>query len=638
MVVLAMVVLLGAVLIIAGKVLPRGHESARATPTPGATVSAGATVQVSSTPRPSPTPRPLLEVTLLPGTPPAPSAQPTYPFNGWVRARVDVQIHGDHSLNSSVSGLLAAGSLAYAYEDQQAPGDLGWLNLQNPGSSGWIATTPDGSSLVERLAPAAVPIGGEIYSLTSGTNGYIALAAQPGRSDRGSPTFPAGSSDGSHWRTGTLPPASWGTIASGPAGWVSFSMDESSTTRQMWIWNSADGLTWEVLGAWVNPGYANQLIGSARGYLLTTQSDQSNRVTMWFSPDAITWNEVADPGLGGGWLTVAATTLGFYAWGPGPGPATTANAAAFSADGTHWSLVDGGPRASSALVGSIGNRMLAIDRDPASGSAQVWMGSVVNGSLQWSRDATQDQVFAGSAVSALASDGQRMAAFGWGMTGEEPRAWIRSGGTWTRSPLPASFKGIPRIAAAGPRGFVVVGYRPTLRGGNPIIWHQASGGTWAPEGDPLVGVVPDPLPGDCAPPPRDALAFTLLDRASIPVCLGDTPLTFRAWSSSCDGCTYELSGRRRPQWLAEPGEQQLQLSPVEGGGGGQAVLPPTLPLNPQWANHWVELTGHFGDPAAFSCEWTPGPEELAYYSGRQDVVNGCLTTFVVTAVRLVDGP
>lgn len=34
----------------------------------------------------------------------------------------------------------------------------------------------------------------------------------------------------------------------------------------------------------------------------------------------------------------------------------------------------------------------------------------------------------------------------------------------------------------------------------------------------------------------------------------------------------------------------------------------------------------------------PGPDELNYYTGQQDVINGCRQTFVATAIRLVDGP
>lgn len=231
-----------------------------------------------------------------------------------------------------------------------------------------------------------------------------------------------------------------------------------------------------------------------------------------------------------------------------------------------------------------------------------------------------------------------MAAFGWDRATEQPLAWIRHGSSWARSPLPSSFGGVPRVAAAGRSGFVVLGYRPTLRGPNPVIWHQAADGSWAPEADPLLAAVPDPSPADCGPPPRDALDFTLLDRGAATVCLGAAPLTFRAWSVPCGGCYVEPGGRRQPAWLAEPGINQLSLSPIESGSGWQAVLAPTLAFLASWNSHWVEVTGHFDDPIALSCQWVPGPDELIYYSGRQDVVDGCRQQFVVTAVRLVDGP
>lgn len=644
MVALAVVVLLGAVLIIVGKVFPRRDESANATPT----ASADASEQPSRTPRPSPTPRPLGQITLLEGTPPSPPApQPqTNPFSGWVRAKADLATYPEPRLGAVVSGTLPRGSLAFVYEDPgTGSNELGWLAIQEPGNGGWIATTPNGSSLVDRFASRTYRTSGDIQGLSGGPDGYLAFASRPGRSDAYAPPQAIASSDGVHWQWGATPDSSY-SFAWGPAGWLTFSQGDWRGVEPppIWIWNSSNGLTWDALGAWVDPNpdrgsSPNQLVGSARGYLLSIGGSRFGNNAIWYSPDGLTWLEAADPGFApGAQLGMVATAVGFYAWDRIPGDRGSGAAAAFSGDGIRWTPVDDGP-SNASPVGAVDDQLLAIEPDPATGSGRVWIGSVVRDGFVWHHDLDQDPIFAGAGVTALVSDGQRMAAFGWDQATDRPLAWIREGGAWARSPLPASFGGIPRVAAAGPDGFVVVGYRTTMRGSNPVLWHQAADGSWVPEADPLLAAVPDPSPADCGAPPRDAVDFVVLDRTEAAVCLGSAEVTFRAWSVPCN-CDYgEPTGHNQPAWLAEPTVDQLYLSPIEGSSSWtQVILAPTLSAEASWTDHWVELTGHFDDPAALSCRWLPQGDEVVWYSGRQDTVNGCRQQFVVTAVRLVDGP
>ena len=72
----------------------------------------------------------------------------------------------------------------------------------------------------------------------------------------------------------------------------------------------------------------------------------------------------------------------------------------------------------------------------------------------------------------------------------------------------------------------------------------------------------------------------------------------------------------------------------------RAVMPPTLALVPakEWLGAWLEVTGHFDDPLAETCRFTPSRVELEDYAGAIWGVNDCRHQFVVTAVRLVDGP
>ena len=651
MVGLAVVVLLGAAWILVGKVLPKSHDVSRATPSP-ASASVELSAQPTRTPWPTPTPRPLGEVILLPGTPPSPTPQPTSQFSGWIRAKEDLAIRIEPVLSIVGHGSLTAGTLAYAWSDPEtdaAGGDLGWMQITDPQPGGWIATTPNGVSVVDRIGPPPVPTSGYVNTLVAGQGGFLALASPAGRSDQPSVTLPLVSSDGAVWRWGSSPSPGW-SAAWGPAGWLTFSLDTNGDTPEAWIWRSSDGVSWESLGAWIDPrdpgSGASQLVGTPRGYLLTTQPQGRGGLfggsARWYSSDGVTWDEMPDTGLGPGvWPQITGTALGFYTWDGRPAVERVKDeaVAAFSSDGMHWAPILAGPSGYQQQIGAIDGRLIAISVDPVSGSAEVWIGSVVRTGLEWRRDPGQDQVFAGAAVSAVASDGQRLAFFGWSLNAERPIAWIRDGDGWATSLLPASFGGIPRTAAIGPNGFVVVGYRTNLRGANPVFWHQSADGSWAPEADPAFKVAPDPSTADCGTVPRNALEFTLLDRATAPFCLGDSPMTLRLYSVSCDGCYSEPGGRRTPEWLTDAGSNQLQLSPIESSNGwGQAVLAPNLTFDPSWSNHWVEVTGHFDDPASASCKWVPAPDEQSWYSGHQEVVNGCRQTFVVTALRLVDGP
>jgi len=516
------------------------------------------------------------------------------------------------------------------------------LNITAPHVDGWVATTVNGVSLVDRIVQPPVPYNGYLFTLASGQNGYVALGSPASRSDQPGGTLQLVSTDGASWRWGRAPNPNW--IAWGPAGWLTYTVDNQDT-RQAWVWRSSDGLTWEPLGAWVDPNAGNvpyQLVASPSGYMFVTQPERGIGGNVnWFSSDGVTWDEMPETGLSRDiWPQVIGTDIGFYIWDTNPADksSTTSPMAAFSADGRHWAPVYDGPTRDGVQIGSVDGGLLATSIDPVSGSAQVWTGSLTRSGIAWRRDPGQDQAFAGAAVTATASDGQRLAFFGWSRATEQAIVWIRNGKTWVRSLLPASFGGLPHLAAVGPHGFVVVGYRTNERGASPVFWRQSAHGWWVPETHPIIGFAPNAAPAECGKLPQNGLDWTLLDRVSAVSCFGHTPMTIRMFSASCDGCYSGPSGRRTPEWLAEPGTNQLQVSPVENSNGGQLVLAPNLGFDPSWWGHWVEVTGHFDDPAAATCTWLPGPDELSWYSGRQDVVNGCRQTFVVTAIRLVDGP
>ncbi|MDP9468336.1 MAG: hypothetical protein M3P32_06300, partial [Chloroflexota bacterium] len=279
--------------------------------------------------------------------------------------------------------------------------------------------------------------------------------------------------------------------------------------------------------------------------------------------------------------------------------------------------------------------------DQTTGAPRVWLGRVSGGELSWQRMPGAAS-FAGTVVTALVSTGDQAIAFGWDRTTEAPLTWTTTGSGWVRWELPAAFGGIPQVAAAGGAGVVVVGHALSAPDEDPVVWHRAPNGSWQPERDPVIAQLPEASAADCAPLPRDALAFVLLDRATAAFCYGDAPITFRAWSSPpCQDCEGGGGGGTfEPEWLAAPDTNRLRLGLSRLAIVLVAVLPPTVATSTPaaWVETWLEVTGHFDDPASETCQYTPPPNEPTYYSGGPWVVNGCRQQFVVSSVRVVDGP
>ncbi len=384
--------------------------------------------------------------------------------------------------------------------------------------------------------------------------------------------------------------------------------------------------------------YPNQVVGSPAGYLFHTATDRSSwRETLFFSVDGVNWHEV-DAGLGHQSIQIAGTPLGFYAWNTdGCCPVL----AAFSTDGFTWSPVTGGPRDIGLQFAATDDRWFATEMDRATGSVRAWLGSVADGQLAWQLMSLSAAPFENAVVTRLVATGAEAIAFGWDRSSAAPLTWVITGERWSRAALPDDFDGIPRVAAAGPRGVVLVGYQPSGPYENPRVWRRTDDGTWLPEADPLLAAITGPSTDQCAPPPTDALEFVLVDRGTAAFCYGSRSISFRAWSSRCDGCWGTSEVVADPKWLVQAGANQLWLAPIESASSSTAVvLPPSFVAEPadEWLGAWLELTGHFDDPAAAGCTYEPPPEELPYWSGPRSVIESCRQQFVVTAVQVVDGP
>jgi hypothetical protein len=637
-VVLAAVALVAGGLIALGNLVGKDKEVSRATPTPAAHQTPRPTPQPSAVPTPTPH-----EIVLLAGTPPsaAPSQGP-WAFSGWIRALADQPTWPSASAAGTRIGVFSKGQIAYA--DEVGPISPGWLHIHDiSGPYSYVQLAVGGTRLVEEISAVPVLSSGDIVSLAAGPRGFMALVNPPSLSDRAPRWFAAFSADGATWQRADLP-SYISKVAWGPAGWLALGTIDDPSGSTMWVFTSSDGLGWTGLGAvaGVDGGiqYVDHLVGSETGYLM--RSSGMDRDSLWFSQDGVTWLESGDPLSGAGISYrgdrhLAAIASGFIEW-TNEGVAAPAAQVAFSRDGLGWVPLRNYPSGVNVNVTTLGDRIIAAVTDAQTGSVSFRTGAFHRSELIW--DASSFSA-GGAGVAALVSDTRKAIALLWERATDRLVEWTSTDGrAWQIQPLPdGTFGGIPRLAAAGPTGVLAVGYRQTMRGTNPIMWREIVSGTWAPEASPMLPVVPDPRPNACGPPPSDSLSFMLLDRALALACFGSAPLTFSGWSTACDGCSSASTGSE-PAWLINPGANQLFLSPIAAdiGGSNQVVLSPTLKLDPAWRYHWVQVTGHFDDPAAATCHGTPTPADDPYYSGQYWTVVSCRQQFVVTAVRVLNPP
>ena len=633
---LALVVLVGGGLIAVANALPDADETAQASPS-----------EPARSVRPIPTPQPPRVATVeSPDIEFAPDVPQRYAFDGWIRASVDLVIRTYPQLDAPEIGVLKADDVAYASQQDQPADEPGWLNLQE--TAGWVATIAGGEPLAHRYEWPQVRGSGWIQSVSAGPNGFVAMVAPPSNPYVYDYPRPAISTDGASWHaTGSAPFGRWYAPppAWGPAGWLVAARASDAIENQVrvLIWSSPDGLRWTRLGmiGEVDRDYVVQVIGSDHGYLMETQSDQG-RSTFWSSVDGHTWRESTDPIINGPIYTQRqfwGVAGGFYLSDVPSGGVTDPSLAAYSADGLTWSKMAGPNGVNLRLTGFEGG-IVAFDIGQTTQATRVWSAAITNGQLVWQHHSELDQAFADAVVTQVVSDGNRAFAFGWDRSTEDPLVWTRTGMQWLRSALPGSFGGLPVLAAGSDGRVVVVGNRHSLRGDNPIVWHRTAGGGWLPEPDPMLELVPDPPADDCPALPTDYLEFMVIDSAAVISCYGPAPITFRAYSASCYQCGGEQEGNPQPAWLINSSMNALYLAPDENSGGwsSTAVLAPDLTLDTAWTNAWIDVTGHFDDPAAATCHIEPTIDMIQWWSGQQSTIDQCRQTFVVTGVTVATGP
>lgn len=618
------VALLGGVLVAVGNVLPEAPEAARASPS-AAAISSGPA-------HPSPTPRTRREprTVTLARVPEFTQMPFDDVFYGWIRTTGEVPLYPQADDQLTPTETLPPGYVAHA-SGMGGPGTEGlenWLSIDTAMPSGWIdASDP---ALVERFSEAAAYRGStDLYGIAAGPNGFVAW----GSDARGGVVI-YGSADGATWSPGEVPTIGNGYMvgaAHGPVGWVAVVQAMADDWRPLTVLlQSEDGIRWTAWGAFEQLINVTQILGTPSGYVVTDYASGFSEV--WTSTDAVEWHEQQAPAMSSSPTMAWSTGDGFVLNG-------SAHEAPFSRDGVTWLPGNDGPGGERMRVIELWDGLLAVD-EGLDGTPRTWRGIIGRQAVTW--DLLEESGLQETRLTALVEDGDQGLAIGWDTSTGEAVAWRMTVSGWRREPFPSDeLGGVPVLAAGGRQGVVAVGYRPTLGGVNPVIWHLADR-RWLPEAEPVVPPAADPAEGACEPLPTDVLAFMTLDVLHAVACHGATPTTFRAYTllGGCPGCYGASEDVFEPRWLADYGaEPSLLISPVaDADWGGQPVaIHPSLAYDPAWAaGHAVEITGHFDDPAAAECRMVPGPRSVPWRLVPQEVVNGCRTRFVATEVTVVD--
>jgi hypothetical protein len=232
------------------------------------------------------------------------------------------------------------------------------------------------------------------------------------------------------------------SIAHGPAGWIAVGGDVSGAGKQSVVVTSADGVTWQPLGAALAApdSYITGVTAGAGGYVVVGKhvSGRMTVAAMWWSADLRGWHQGYNGGLDGHILpssvyAVTAVRAGFVA----VGTHGDCHSIWTSPDGRHWTVHDIGV--------------------PAGATSAMLSQVTVNGS---------HVVAAGYAVT---------------RAGEIPIVVVSADGGrhWHQIVLtaPGGTGAVTALTAAGP-GFVAAGKAGPVHAQRAVTWSSADGLAW----------------------------------------------------------------------------------------------------------------------------------------------------------------
>jgi hypothetical protein len=125
-------------------------------------------------------------------------------------------------------------------------------------------------------------------------------------------------------------------------------------------------------------------------------------------------------------------------------------------------------------------------------------------------------------------------------------------------------------------------------------------------------------------------------------CSGDASLTLRAWSpivTGLGGCCWPDP---EPAWLAGPYPgawlEPAQTDAFTGSRVQWPFIPPGVDQSLLQQESWVEVVGHFRDPAAASCRQTLLTSPPMRLQSLRAVQRDCEQRFVVESIAPAERP
>ena len=541
-------------------------------------------------------------------------------------------------------GELDAGDVVLVQGETEELDGIDWYSVTASGTdeptSGWVSAGPADDPYLELHWTLAHMVPATVDGMAGGEAGYLAWGFNARESTEQPTRFVAVSADGSSWQLSEAPGAvnTAGSVfaAHGPSGWllVTRSPDPSATGE---LWRSSDGLAWEQ-GTLSLPDEVmpDALAGYDGGYALAAIDDRSqpSQAALFISRDGDEWEELTgDPFPYG--FALDGLDNGFIASGEIPSERFVVR----TADVQGWtSPEDRGLPGTSPRVVTVGNSVIAIAMAPQLGPMHAWRSTLdLDG---WERQPELEAILEKIGVSYLVASDEWILLAGKAYSDGGDQWWRSADGlAWEPiSPVGVILADLHGPMAAGPGGFNGVASERTEAGSNPQFVVSPDARGWTSATDSAVPVLASAVVGSCPAAPDTMIDWMAIPGAVGAECIGSSPVTFAAWSTQGGGCGGFAPGRFEPAWLASPfAYYPLILTPMEvpyGGCGSAAGAPGTeMPEQLQW----VEVTGHWDDPAAAECHWIPQPE-LPWSGPGSDLVASCREKFVATSVTPTSAP
>jgi len=406
------------------------------------------------------------------------------------------------------------------------------------------------------------------------------------------------------------------------------------------IWTSTDGAAWSTPLLAGDENRSITPVVELAGRLVALVSGNGAPTDFVSSTDGQAWRRVPAPGLPTALprdLIVSGSRLVAVGYSDGPAAWYSDDRGSSWTAAAVWTLANVPPGGAEAMMTSV-----AVGPGGLVAVGSVEDASAVAVPAAWhSADGTQWALVArgtrnGRLAAVAHGDGGWVAVGsndlgdGLGLVDGAPRLGLTTvsgnGQSWTFLAAEEEAEFFSVAASAG--GWMTAG----RRGADALLW--TSGAATAR----FEGGWPEITPLACPPVSGmiDLAGLLLIAEGKRLACLGGTPVTFTAWVMPQDGRGGTCSGR--PTWLTcrlnVPADQ---AAAHVGAGPTLGVIPhPTAVMPASWEGAlppgtWVQVTGHFDDPAAATC----ADALFGTVNTPARLVLWCRSQFVATRVTMV---